>query len=219
MEERQSRTMKAATITLDMLERAGDALGPELRSIRERLRSAVKEVKGLAVQQDLGRYGQDQSRQLAEQAMAVRTVMIRLAGVTRLRFRDHPQVLKALAVPHKRTSASRLATAALAMTAALEPHRDFLTSEGVDLRRLDRVKTGAATLAALVHERDTYVPPSREATSRLPAALSTVSSEMAAARMGMLDDPVFITKSTIPVQPPKVGKRLGRKRKPRRKKG
>jgi hypothetical protein len=217
MEERQERTMRAASVTLSLLEGAGDAIGPELRTIRERLRAAVHEVKRLADIQALGQLlPRASKRRLADQTEILRTAMIRLAGVTRLRFRDQPQVLKALTVPHKRASASTLSTSALAMSAALEPHRDFLASEGIDLKRLDSVKAGAATLAALLDERDTHVPASREATSRLPGLLSTVSSEMAAARVSMLDEPYF-TSTTGSLQPPKVGKRRGR-RKSRKKK-
>ena len=170
--------------------------------------------KRLAAEQSFGGFQKGRFAEVTAQSAEVRTAMIRLAGVTRLRFRDEPNVLNALTVPHKRSPAAKVSAAALAMTAALEPHREFLASEGIDLGRLERVKTGAKRLTALIQERDRCMLPSREATSRLPAALSIVSSEMAAARMSMLDDPVFGESA----KPPKVGKRLGRKPKRRKRK-
>lgn len=206
---RQFDTVRRARRFLDS---HADKLTPEITAIYEHLQQHADRLEDLWARQ---MPGFDPAAHRRKHADALRGEMLRLAASVRRLFQGDPVMRRALQIPHKRAGMDRIMSAADAMCAALEPHADFLRSERVDVRRLERIRSRADEIATLTRLREATTPKrqvmAREFTEVLKQAM------MAKASIGRLvvelpSFPVVTWQSTARVQ-----KRMGRpKRKPSR---
>jgi hypothetical protein len=181
MEERQSRALGVYRSALAWLMALADAeAGLEIAHVRARLAASLARIDEWSRVQ--AKVGFNESRVFNTAAAALRENQLRpLAALARPLFRDEPRVLHALTVPAKRRYRDVTAAAA-AMLDALQPHKRFLASSGVDVRRLVQLRKDLASLRRL--ERAASQTPGRQqATRALKEAFSEAAKHMKTLRV------------------------------------
>jgi len=164
----QIRKIDTLRTSLQLLDQYSAQLTPEIRAIQENQRQLLERIESLRHDQAL-RFEPGTHRRV--RADALRTEMLKLVGSVRRHFETAPEVRSALRVPHKRASIDTVVRSAESMCDALDSHAEFLRSENVDLRRLDRIRQRAHEIIALTHRLETATPKRQLATSELPGLL------------------------------------------------
>ena len=151
------------------------ALSPELTRVLERLRAARQEIAALHVEQSTVELSA--AARFRAHAEKLRAAHLRpLAEHTRRLFRNDARMLLALEIPHKRAPAEVI-PAGERMLAALGPHRRFLSQEGVDVRRISRLREELAQLKRLAKQLPAR-PRSQSATQRLKEVFAAVAVDL-----------------------------------------
>jgi hypothetical protein len=210
----QTRSLLALRGALAFLEKGRTPKDSELPHLRARLRDTVEKIGQTAADQTVrgGRLVGSARRQLDN----VREKhMLTLADVTRPLFVGEASVLAALRVPHKRATADEILLASALMTKTLHPHRRFLTAAHVDTRRIQRLREETRQVKKLFDAASARTPTSTVATSRLRPLFVSARRDLKAIdtlmRASASPNDLAVWRSVT-----RVGKRIGRPRKPRR---
>jgi hypothetical protein len=141
--------------------------------------------------------------------------MLSLASLARPLFVGETLVTAALVVPHKHARTELILASAKRIVTTLKPHRKFLAESGIDPARIDRLRLEAARLkkvfdaaAAIVADRGVPTHRMRELFVVAAGDAATLNRLAAAAPPGVLNPDLWKHSR-------RVGKRMGRPRKPR----
>ena len=199
---------------VDFLEKEPIPHGPELARVLARLRGKVHLIRQAHAEQTLtgGRLVASARLELDDLR---ENHMLALADLARPLFRGESSVLMALRVPHKKARADEILSAAEVIAETLRPHRRFLSASGIDTRRIGRLREETRRVKKLFDAADVRIPTRTLATNRLPALLTSARDDLKAidriVATSCSPEHVFAWRMVT-----RVGKRLGRPRKPRR---
>lgn len=214
MTDPQVRSLNAFRSAVAFFEKGQTLKDPELAHRHASLRDTVEEIrKAAADQQAVG------GRLVASARHRLNNIrknhMLPLADLTRGLFVGEASIQAALRVPHERAKADEILSASALMTKTLRPHRRFLTASHVDTRRIQRLREETSQVKKLFDAANTRIPLSALATARLPALFASARDDLRAINTlmkarGPSNDLNVWRRVT------RVGKRIGRPRKPRR---
>jgi CHAD domain-containing protein len=212
--ERQTRSLIAFANAVAYLEKLPKPHDPELAKPLARLRKKVDLLQQAAGEQTLAGGRLVASARLELDKLRDKQ-MLGLADLARPHFRGEASVLAALRVPHKKATAGEILSAAEVLADTLQPHRRFLSASGIDTRRIRRLRDETLRVKKLFDAADARIPIRTLATDRIPALLTSARDDLRAINRIMLTSrsPDELVAWQIASR---VGKRLGRPRKPRR---
>ena len=214
MNQRQERSLSAYRGALGFIGTRPLAFAPELSHLCERLDAAVEAIQHAAGTQEL-RGGKllGEARRRLDQVREKH--MLPLVRLTRRLFAGDPRIQSALRVPHKRAATDELFAASSSIVKTLRPHRKFLAEQRVDTRRIDRLRAETHQVKQLFDAAATRTPESAIATRRLTALFAEARADFAAidGLVTLACDPVELRAWRSATR---VGKRMGRPRKQRR---
>jgi hypothetical protein len=212
--QRQERSLAAYRGALGFVGKRPIAFAPELSHLCERLDATVEAIEDAAGKQQLrgGKLiGEARRRldQIREQHM------LPLVRLTRRLFSGETRIQAALKVPHKRASTDELLAASTSIVKTLRSQRKFLAEQRVDTRRIERLRSETRQVKQLFDAAATRTPESAIATRRLTALFAEARADFAAidGLVTLACDPVELRAWRSATR---VGKRMGRPRKPRR---
>lgn len=214
MNKAQVRSLDALRGAIAFLEEGRIPKDKELPHLRAKLRATVEKIGQTAADQTVrgGRLVGSARRQLDD---VRKKHMLTLADVTRPLFVGEASVLAALRVPHQRAKADEILRASVLMTKTLHPLRRFLTASHVDTRRIQRLREETRQLKKLFDAANARTPASTLATRRLPALFVSARRDLKAINTIMTaagpSNDLDVWRNVT-----RVGKRIGRPRKPRR---
>jgi len=212
--KQQMRSLTAYRNVVSFLETGPIPKDLELPQLRARLRDTVKEIEKLSgIQLQVGGRLMGAARRQLENVRALH--MLKLARVARRHFAGEPTVLAALRVPHKKATSEEILRASVLMTQTLQPHRRFLTASGVDALRIGRLREETRQVQKLFDAAAVRTPLRTLATHELKPLFISARNDLDAIDLMMKDfcsGPELVAWRVAS----RVGKRLGRPRKPRR---
>jgi len=212
--QRQERSLTTYRNALAFVGERPVAFAPELAHLCERLDATVEAIDDTAGKQQLrgGKLLGDARRRLDQ----IREKhMLPLVRLTRRLFSGETRIQNSLKVPHKRASTEELLAASASIVKTLGAQRKFLSESRVDPRRIDHLREETRQAKQLFDAAATRTPESAIATRRLRALFADARADFAA-----IDGLVTLTLKPEELTGwrmiSRVGKRMGRPRKQKR---
>jgi hypothetical protein len=168
MDNRQRRTLQAFISIKVFLENGRLTPAPPLLAgMRKSLEASIDRIRSLRLEQHIANNSRDGKVELRRRKLR-RERMMPLVRIAKPLLAFAPRVEPTLRVPHARADAHTVATAALKMADALEPHARLLASAGCSKDFLRQLRQEARALALAVKTTEK----ARQRTSVATAAIA-----------------------------------------------
>ena len=172
MDKRQTRTVTALRRVVGYVDNHPlPSPPPLLLQTRTKLQASIQRIETLATKQDTARHTVEGLPATEASRRLRRGKMMPLVRIARPLLKFAPGVEKVMRVPHARSDALTVATAALEMVKLLKPHRKLLVSAGLPGDFLADLRAEADAMAASARRAEKVRRVRSEATAALAREL------------------------------------------------